>query len=144
MQSRTSPWIRVYLLACCAVAPLSVAASQVPPELAHNIHMRWGYPGGTCKPLVQPFFIICEDVPHRLPLWVGYHLASSDLHGSAKRKNNFHADTRLAAGARAEKADYAGSGYDQGHMAPAADFKRSDAAMSETFLLSNMAPQRPN
>jgi endonuclease G len=28
-------------------------------------------------------------------------------------------------------------------MAPAADFKRDTAAMSETFLLSNMAPQRP-
>jgi endonuclease G len=29
-------------------------------------------------------------------------------------------------------------------MAPAADFKRNRVAMSETFLLSNMAPQHPN
>ncbi len=136
--------LRALAVALAALGVHGTIAAQVPTALSGNIHMRWGYPGGPCKPLIQPFFIICEDVPHRLPLWVGYHLGLSDLHGSAKRKDNFHADVRLAAGARAENADYAGSGYDKGHMAPAADFKRSDAAMSETFLLSNMAPQRPN
>jgi endonuclease G len=45
---------------------------------------------------------------------------------------------------RAELVDYRNSGYDRGHMAPAGDFKRSREAMSETFLLSNMTPQRPS
>lgn len=33
------------------------------------------------------------------------------------------------------------SGYDRGHMVPAADAKISQKAMDETFYLSNIAPQ---
>jgi hypothetical protein len=33
------------------------------------------------------------------------------------------------------------SGYDRGHMVPAADAKISQQAMDETFYLSNVAPQ---
>jgi len=32
-------------------------------------------------------------------------------------------------------------GPDRGHMVPAADAKQSQQAMSETFILSNIAPQ---
>lgn len=42
---------------------------------------------------------------------------------------------------RARLQDYFRSGYDRGHMVPAADAKRSQEAMDETFLLSNIAPQ---
>ena len=43
---------------------------------------------------------------------------------------SFRADAALQRGERAENADYAGSGYDKGHMAPANDFTRSVAAMN--------------
>jgi len=42
---------------------------------------------------------------------------------------------------RAKLQDYFRSGYDRGHMVPAADAKRSQEAMDETFLLSNITPQ---
>ena len=37
--------------------------------------------------------------------------------------------------------DYVRSGYDRGHQAPAGDFKHSEERMSDSFFLSNMAPQ---
>ena len=45
--------------------------------------------------------------------------------------------------ARADLNDYRGSGYDRGHLAPAADFKYSFTTMDNSFLLSNIAPQEP-
>ena len=40
-------------------------------------------------------------------------------------------------------ADYAGSGYDRGHLVPAANNTQSADIMSESFFLSNMIPQVP-
>lgn len=42
---------------------------------------------------------------------------------------------------RATNKDYIGSGYDRGHLAAAANHRNSTTAMSQTFLLSNIAPQ---
>lgn len=57
------------------------------------------------------------------------------------RKNDFRADRRLPSGPTPE--DYTNSGFDRGHMTPAAD-SNSDKQMSETFLMTNMTPQLPS
>ena len=44
----------------------------------------------------------------------------------------------------AELSDYRNSGYDRGHLAPAADMKNSSISMSESFLFSNISPQDPS
>lgn len=59
-----------------------------------------------------------------------------------ERSNDFHPDLRIDIANRAEKYDYSHSGYDQGHMTPAAD-ATNDEEMHDTFLLSNMTPQEP-
>lgn len=117
--------------------------TSLPPELRGNDNVRWGYPGGRGAVLLKQHFVILHDTAYRVPVWVTYHLTADDLRGMQARTENFRPDPALPPGQRSELADYRNSGYDRGHMAPAADFKRSEAAMSETFLLSNMAPQRP-
>lgn len=74
------------------------------------------------------------------PDWVAYFLTSSRLSGNAGRTDNFREDSLVTTGS-AQLDDYKRTGYDRGHMAPAGDFKWSQNAMSESFLLSNMSPQ---
>lgn len=78
----------------------------------------------------------------RLPNWVSYELTSEETYGKEKRSNRFIADP-LVVGTIATNADYTHSGYDKGHMAPAADMKWSPDAMKESFYFSNMCPQHP-
>jgi len=91
--------------------------------------------------LDKSYFKICHDDDWLIAEWVSYTLNASDLDGPATRTNDYRPDPELSLGHRAELADYSGSGYDRGHMAPAEDFTRSTDAISTTFLLSNMAPQ---
>ena len=100
-----------------------------------------GLPGWRLHVLVNDYFITCHDDAKRIPAWVTFHLTDVNLSGETERSDDFRTDPNLPKEARAELTDYLNSGYDRGHMAPAAAFKRSEAAMSQTFLLSNMAPQ---
>jgi endonuclease G, mitochondrial len=93
------------------------------------------------KLLDRAFYHICYDPEARIPTWVGYDLTPELLRGAIARTDDFRADPELPPAERAELRDYAASGFDRGHMAPADVFKRSRAAMSASFLLSNMAPQ---
>ena len=43
----------------------------------------------------------------------------------------------------AQNSDYLKSGYDKGHLAPAADMGWSALTMKESFYFSNMSPQLP-
>ncbi|KAA6309271.1 Nuclease, partial [termite gut metagenome] len=56
----------------------------------------------------------------RLPNWVAYELTRSETRGTEKRSNRFIADPQIK-GASAANKDYLHSGYDKGHLAPAAD-----------------------
>jgi endonuclease G len=74
--------------------------------------------------------------------WVAYELTDEEVRGSFDRSEDFRSDPRVLTGS-ADPDDYRGSGFDRGHLAPAGDMKWSDQAMSESFLMTNMSPQRP-
>ena len=103
-------------------------------------YLRLGKPQAVYE-RVREGYVLAQDARLKIPLWVQYELTRDDLSGTARRTDRFHADTSIPYGSRAERSDYEGSGYDQGHMAPFADMTRSANAMDESFLLSNMAPQ---
>ncbi len=75
-------------------------------------------------------------------LWVAYLLTCDETEGEHDRTDNFRADPEILTGS-AELSDYKGSGYDRGHLAPAADLKWSSESISDSFYLSNMSPQAP-
>jgi endonuclease G len=79
---------------------------------------------------------------HEQAEWVFYYLSTEDITGSAQRTNDFREDPAVSTGS-ATLADYHGSGYDRGHLSPAADNSANAQAMSESFYMSNMSPQTP-
>jgi endonuclease G len=113
---------------------------------ASNEHLKYGIPGtcSTCQILYREGYVACNDTSKKDPLWVSYHLTAAYLTGAIKRTNKFIADPDLQPGQRAENKDYSKSGYDKGHMCPAADQSRNPTTMKECFYLSNMCPQWPN
>ena len=79
---------------------------------------------------------------HKQANWVYYELTSANLTGKASRKNDFRVDPKISQWC-ATPEDYKRSGYDRGHLCPAADMSFDAKAMSETFYMSNMSPQVP-
>ncbi len=80
-----------------------------------------------------------EDVQ---PAWVGYRLNRNRVGGFAERANKFQREPRLR-GLDANDRDYAGSGFDKGHLVPAADMAWSVQSMMESFSYANVSPQLP-
>jgi endonuclease G len=118
--------------------PEAFAAGQNCPPFTN-----FGSPSRDIDFLCRTAFAIGHDADARAPLWVIERLSLNGPFGGVERTDNFRADPDLAPGRRAELSDYVGSGYDRGHMAPAGDLTFSNQAMSESFYLSNIAPQDP-
>ena len=76
------------------------------------------------------------------PFWIAYELTSEEVNGTLKRKDSFKYDPHISTGS-ATLSDYSNSGFDRGHLAPAADMKWNKVVMSESFYMSNMSPQVP-
>ncbi|MFM7015135.1 MAG: DNA/RNA non-specific endonuclease [Bacteroidota bacterium] len=74
--------------------------------------------------------------------WVAYELTSEETNKQFERSNKFFTDPDVKTGS-ASDVDYKGSGYDRGHLAPAADMSFSEETMLESFYYSNMSPQVP-
>ena len=87
-------------------------------------------------------FWLCYRESYETAEWVFYELTAAGLGRKSKRSNDFREDKSITTGS-ASLADYKGSGFDRGHLAPARDMAYSDEAMSESFLMSNMTPQAP-
>ena len=80
---------------------------------------------------------------HEQAEWVAYELKRSHLSNANFKRPYFEIDKAVSTGA-AHWRNYKNSGYDRGHLCPAADRKYSQYAHDETFLTSNISPQKPD
>ena len=87
-------------------------------------------------------YTLSYNEKHEQANWVAYELTAEETQRGVTRTNDFRPDTAVKTGS-ATNADYQNSGYDRGHMAPAADMSWSLQSMEESFFYSNMSPQVP-
>jgi endonuclease G len=87
-------------------------------------------------------FAVLHSGVSKTPLWSAEYLTRDSLKAAREipRADSFHAEPALPPGQGAELADYVRSGFDRGHMAPAADMPTAQA-QHESFSLANIVPQ---
>lgn len=89
-------------------------------------------------------FSVQYDGRLKQPAYVYETVFAEQLAGDVDRgKYEFQEDDKIPTKVRAGKSDYKGSGYDRGHLSPASNHKSSNVAMGESFLYSNISPQKP-
>lgn len=84
-------------------------------------------------------FTISFNKDNGTPNYVVWELLGDEVQTEMGRSNNFWSDRDLE-GCPTTK-DYTHSGYDRGHMCPAADQKWSAQAMEDCFVMANICPQ---
>lgn len=81
---------------------------------------------------------------HEQAEFVSYKLTKYEATTKAtKRTNNFWVDKSIPTWSSAP-IDYYQTGFDRGHLAPAADMAFSVKTMNESFSMANMSPQHPS
>ena len=82
----------------------------------------------------QTAYTLSWNKNHRHANWVAYQLTKDRVKPGVERTNKFVPDPSISSGTATNR-DYANSGYDRGHLAPAADMSWSNKTMLESFLL---------
>ncbi len=104
----------------------SLMAVAIPPDTPSQIVK---YPG----------FEISFNPDVHQPNYVVWELTAEESEATGKRESKFAPDPDVKGCATLN--DYRGSGFDRGHMIPAADVKWSDDAMQASHYLTNIVPQ---
>lgn len=132
------------VMAFCAItayrqyAAAQKAEAPLTPDQGSGLTAVVTNPGVESELIDYEFFTVSFNPLLHIPNWVSWELTAGETEGEETR-TKFQADTRVE-GCPTPK-DYTGSGYDRGHMAPAADMKWNPEAMARCFLMTNMCPQ---
>lgn len=86
-------------------------------------------------------YVISYSEVHEQAEWVAYVLKASDIQERDYKRPYFVIDSDILTGA-ADWRNYKKSGYNKGHLCPAGDRRGSYKDFKETFLTSNITPQR--
>lgn len=118
------------------------ACQPVDVAVTERDNLELGVPGNEGLQVVnRRGYALGFSPRHKQPLWVAYRLTASEVTNVVVRRSDQFAFDPEIIGGSATLEDYRGSGYDRGHLAPAADMKWDAEVQRESFLLSNVSPQ---
>jgi endonuclease G len=129
-----------------------LAKIPAPSPRTAETNLALGNPSNAKASTDSPNNYLIEGAPYALsydrdkgtPNWVSWHIDSTDL-GSVPRNDEFKPDNSLPEGwYRVQPKDYTKSGFDRGHMTPAADRSSNFEENSTSFTMTNIVPQAPN
>lgn len=129
--------MRKFLLLFVFIIAISCKSDDVQPSVTGSLEPK--SPGEIVK---HTYYTLSYSEDNEQAFWVYYVLTPELINGTESRTDDFRADPLVSTGS-ASLADYSGSGYDRGHLCPAADMSLNKTSMSESFFLSNMSPQVP-
>ncbi|HSU67067.1 MAG TPA: DNA/RNA non-specific endonuclease [Tepidisphaeraceae bacterium] len=94
--------------------------------------------------MIKPYYVLAYNNTNGTPNWVSWRVTIDDL-GSAPRKQTFDPDATLPPTFKVVTTrEYAGSGFDRGHMCPHSDRGGNEQMSFATFVMTNIIPQAPN
>lgn len=101
---------------------------------------QWLPTSTTGEVIHQNYFVLSYSEVHEQAEWVAYELKKNQLTNQQFDRPYFVQDRKVSAES-ADWRNYKNSGYDRGHLVPAADRSFDYNAFHETFLTSNISPQ---
>ena len=109
-----------------------------------SIHAPFGPPQSSrpVEMICREAYLVGFDPASHIPEYVEWTLTPQAALGCVARSNAFAADQSVPGSAAPQ--DYAGTGYDKGHMAPDGDQSWNQQVEFESFLMTNMSPQAPS
>ncbi len=138
------------LLVGCVQEPIPVPVGDDVTVACHETTHE-GFP--RLEPGLKNSYFVCHEgfalqyaKPLRSALWVSQRLTADTLDEQkvTRDKEEFRPDGRLPADLTPAPDRFTRTGYDRGHLAPAADFKENPVGMSHSFYTSNIVPQDPD
>jgi len=100
------------------------------------------FPSSTCGEIIHyEYYSVSYCDQNKSSEWAIYSLDREKIYNLKKypRPNNFRKDTN---GKGSSLENYRKSGFDRGHLVPARDMSFNEVALSESFFMTNISPQR--
>ena len=116
---------------------ISCTQDELIPTADYVPHVAKGYI------IPHTYYTLSYSNTDRQAEFAYYFLSTASINGTQDRTDDFRIDPTVKSNPVSSNS-YQGSGFDRGHLAPAADFKLNQTAMSETFFMSNMSPMTPS
>ncbi len=103
---------------------------------------RYGMPPADLL-LFNREYVVGYSYLFRQPRWAMEVIDPDNQRIEVRRNDSFRPDMRVPERFRAGLEDYVGSGFDRGHLVASADRRATGIKNTETFLMTNMSPQKP-